>query len=145
MPENNEAVPPPTRVSPPKCSRICPYRNHGFREHCELAILSPDSSFLHLSINEGASGDVDENKRAGKSTVREGIGCWCPKLEVRWLFKDPLTSNPSPPKGRGESCFHYPRPLGGEGGPHPALSSAGAGRGPPVLLVVGVRGSPAIN
>src|SRR5208283_3945790 len=29
----------------------------------------------------------------------------------------------------------------GEGGPHPALSSAGAGRGPHALLVVGVRGS----
>ena len=34
-----------------------------------------------------------------------------------------------------------PRPLGGEGGPQPALSSAGAGRGPHALQVVGVRGS----
>ena len=34
-----------------------------------------------------------------------------------------------------------PRPLGGEGGEPPALSSAGARRGPHVLLVVGVRGS----
>ena len=36
----------------------------------------------------------------------------------------------SPPKGaRGEVIrFYYPLPLGGEGGPQPALSPAGAGR-----------------
>ena len=34
-----------------------------------------------------------------------------------------------------------PRPFGGEVGWHPALSPAGARRGPHVLLVVGVRGS----
>ena len=34
-----------------------------------------------------------------------------------------------------------PRPFGGEGGPQPALSPAGAGRGPHGLLVVGLRGS----
>jgi hypothetical protein len=33
-----------------------------------------------------------------------------------------------------------PRPLGGEGGPQPALLPAGAGRGSHALLVVGVRG-----
>jgi hypothetical protein len=62
------------------------------------------SSLLHFSRNEGASGDVDENKGAGKTTAsRDGIGCWCPKLEVRCLFQNPLTPNPSPPRGRGES------------------------------------------
>ena len=42
------------------------------------------------------------------------------------------SGTPSPPT---------PLPSGGEGGPHPALSSAGAGRGPHSLPVVGVRGS----
>ncbi len=39
----------------------------------------------------------------------------------------------------------FPRPLGGEGGEPPALSSAGARRGPHVLLVVGVRGSTTVS
>ena len=41
--------------------------------------------------------------------------------------------------------FLFPRPLGGEGGEPPALSSAGARRGPHVLLVVGVRGSTTVT
>ena len=43
------------------------------------------------------------------------------------------------------SGIRFPRPLGGEGGEPPALSSAGARRGPHVLLVVGVRGSTAVG
>ena len=43
--------------------------------------------------------------------------------------KDPLTPGPLGRRGdRGEDGFYCPRPFGGEGGAHPALSPAGAGR-----------------
>ncbi len=43
--------------------------------------------------------------------------------------KDPLTPAPLPQGGEGRVSLNLrPRPLGGEGGPHPAFSSAGAGQ-----------------
>jgi hypothetical protein len=45
------------------------------------------------------------------------------------MLQGPLTRVPLGRRGdRGQDGFYCPRPFGGEGGAHPALSPAGAGR-----------------